>query len=240
MHLTQSQLFLDSTFGAEINFGAAMKTDSDLKNDVLTELSWDPQVPEARVGVSVNGGVVTLTGHLDSYAEKYATKRAVERVDGVKAIAMELDVIPVGSHQRSDTEIAAAIEHALSWSTYVPSNRVKVVVEKGWVVLKGELDWNFQRRAAENTIRPLKGVVGITNNIHLKEMTAPADLTKRIKDAFTRQATREAKRIEIAVDGGVVTLHGKVHSLAEKKAAEGVTWSAPGVTRVNNELTIGA
>jgi osmotically-inducible protein OsmY len=217
-----------------------MKTDSELKKDVLNELLWDPLVPEARVGVGVTGGVVTLTGHLDSYAEKVATKRAVDRVSGVGAIAVELDVIPVGIHKRSDTEIAAAIEHALGWSTSVPPNRVKVSVEKGWVTLKGELDWHFQRRAVENIIRPLKGVVGITDNIHLKELAVPANLTHRIEDALTRQAAREAKRIEISVDGSVVTLHGKVHSWAERNAAEGATWSAPGVTRVNNELTISA
>lgn len=215
-----------------------MKTDSELKKDVLNELLWDPLVPEARVGVSCNGGVVTLTGHLDSYAEKVATKRAVERVGGVKAIAVELDVIPIGIHQRSDTEIASAVETALSWSTSVPPNRVKVAVEKGWVTLGGELDWHYQRRAVERIIRPLKGVVGITDNIHLKALAIPANLSGRIEDALTRQATREAKRIEIAVDGSVVTLRGKVHSWAEKNAAEGATWSAPGVTRVNNELVI--
>ena len=108
-----------------------MKSDSELKKDVLAELAWDPLVPEARVGVSVNDGVVTLTGHLDSYSEKIATRRAVERVSGLKALAMEIDVIPLGVHQRSDTEIATAVEHALSWNTSVPQGRVRVVVEKG-------------------------------------------------------------------------------------------------------------
>ena len=175
-----------------------MKTDSELKKDVLNELLWDPVVPEAQVGVAVRDGVVTLSGHLDSYAEKYAVKRAVERVSGVKAIAIELTVIPVGPHQRSDTEIAAAVEHALTWSSTIPEGRVKVVVEKGWVTASGELDWNYQR-----------------------------------------QAMREARRIEIHVDDAIVTLRGRVHSWAERRAAEGVTWSAPGVDRVNNELIVG-
>lgn len=217
-----------------------MKTDSELKRDVLAELSWDPLVPESRVGVAVDNGVVTLTGHLDSYAEKVATKRATQRVGGVKAIALELEVIPVGTHQRSDTEIAAAIEHVLGWSTSVPQGRVRVVVEKGWVTLSGELDWNFQRRAVERLIRPLKGVIGITDDIHLKAMAVPSNLSSRITDALTRQATREAKRIEIEVDGSVVTLRGHVHSWAERTAAEGVTWSAPGVSRVNNQLVVDA
>ena len=217
-----------------------MKTDSELKKDVLAELAWDPVVPEAKVGVSVNGGVVTLTGHLDSYSEKIAARRAVERVGEVKATAMEIDVIPLGVHQRSDTEIAAAVDHALSWNTSVPKDRIKVTVEKGWVTLSGEVDWNFQRRAVERLVRPLKGVVGISDNIGIKATAVPTNLTNRIQDALVRQAMREAKRIEIATDGGVVTLSGQVHSWAERSAVEGATWSAPGVSRVNNLLTVQA
>ena len=217
-----------------------MKTDSDLKRDVLSELSWDPLVPEARIGVSVNAGVVTLSGHLDTYSEKIAAKRAVERVSGVKAVAVELDVIPAGIHQRSDTEIATAVEHVLSWNTSVPQDRVKVTVEKGWVTLSGELDWNFQRRAVERMIRPLKGVLGITDNIRLKTLPISINLSARIQDALTRQAEREARRIDISVDGSVVTLTGHVHSWAERNAAEGVIWSAPGVSRVVNQLVIEA
>jgi osmotically-inducible protein OsmY len=217
-----------------------MKSDSELKKDVLAELAWDPLVPEARVGVSVNDGVVTLTGHLDSYSEKIATRRAVERVSGLKALAMEIDVIPLGVHQRSDTEIASAVEHALSWNTSVPQDRIKVTVEKGWVTLGGEVDWNFQRRAVERLVRPLKGVVGISDNIQLKVAAVPVNLTNRIQDALVRQAMREAKRIEIATEGSVVTLRGAVHSWAERSAVEGATWSAPGVSRVNNQLTVQA
>lgn len=217
-----------------------MKTDLDLKKDVLTELSWDPLVPETKVGVSVSEGVVTLTGHLDSYAEKVATRRAVERVVGVKAIALEIDVVPEGSHKRSDTEIAMAVEHALSWNSSVPKDRIHFTVEKGWVTLNGDVDWNFQRRSVERMVRPLKGVVGITDNISLKSFPVPVNLSSRIQDALTRQAVREARRIEVLIDGAVVTLRGRVHSWAERNAAEGATWSAPGVSRVNNQLTIEA
>ncbi|TSA07231.1 MAG: BON domain-containing protein [Comamonadaceae bacterium] len=217
-----------------------MKTDSDLRHDILTELAWDPVVPEAKVGVAVSDGVVTLSGHLDTYAEKIATQRAVERVSGVQAIALEIDVVPQGVHKRSDTEIAMAAEQALGWNTSVPKDRVKVAVEKGWVTLSGELDWNFQRGAVERMIRPLKGVLGITDNITLKSLPMPANLSARIQDALTRQASREARRIEIAVDGSVVTLRGHVHSWAERNAAEGATWSAPGVSRVDNQLTVRA
>jgi osmotically-inducible protein OsmY len=215
-----------------------MKTDSDLQKDVLTELAWDPLVPEARVGVAVSQGVVTLTGHLDTYSEKVAARRAAERVSGMKAVALEIEVIPVGLHQRSDTEIAAAVEHALGWNTSVPQDRVKVSVEKGWVTLSGELDWNFQRRAVERMIRPLKGVAGITDDLRLKALPIPVNLSHRIQDALTRQAVREARRIEILMDGSVATLRGHVHSWAERSAAEGATWSAPGVSRVNNQLTV--
>lgn len=215
-----------------------MKTDSELKKDVQSELLWDPLVPEAKIGVSVTEGVVTLTGHLDSYAEKVAARRAAERVGGVKAVAVELDVVPIGPHQRSDTEIALAAEHALGWSTSVPQNRIKVAVENGWVTLSGEVDWNFQRRAAERMIRPLKGVVGITDRIQLKTMPIPINLKDRIQDALTRQAIREARRIEVAVDGSEVTLRGHVHSWAERNAAEGATWSAPGVSQVVNLLVV--
>ena len=217
-----------------------MKTDSEIKKDVLSELLWDPLISETKVGVTVNEGVVTLAGHLDTYAEKVAAKRAAERVSGVKAIALEIEVIPSGVHQRSDTEIALAVEHALSWNTSVPQDRVKVTVEKGWVTLKGDLDWNLQRRAVERMVRPLKGVVGITDNIQLKTLPVPLKLQERIQDALTRQAMREARRIEVAVEGSEVTLRGHVHSWAERNAAEGASWSAPGVTRVNNQLLVEA
>jgi osmotically-inducible protein OsmY len=217
-----------------------MKSDSNLKKDVLDELLWDPLVPEARVGVSVSDGVVTLTGHLDSYAEKVAARRAAQRVSGVKALAVEVDVVPLVDHVRSDTEIATAVENALAWNTSVPQDRVQVVVEKGWVTLSGELDWNFQRRAVERVIRPLKGVKGIIDNIELKALPVATDLSMRIQEALTRQVVREARRIEINVEGGTVTLRGRVHSWAESNAAEGVTWSAPGVNRVQNLLTVEA
>lgn len=215
-----------------------MKTDTELRREVEEELFWESEVPDARVGVAVSEGVVTLTGHLDTYVQKDAAQQAAQRVAGVRAVAVELDVIPVGSHQRSDTEIAAAIEHMLAWSTAVPQDQVKVTVEKGWVTLNGELDQNFQRLAAERMIRPLKGVVGITDKIHLKSTAVPTDLSVRIQSALMRQAMREGKRIDVSVDGGTVTLRGKVRSWAERNAAEGTTWSAPGVSHVNNQLMI--
>jgi osmotically-inducible protein OsmY len=215
-----------------------MRTDSELKRDVLTELAWDPQVPEAHVGVAADGGVVTLYGHLDTYEQKVAAKRAAERVSGVRTVALELDVVPLRSHARSDPEIAHAIDNALAWSTLVPGDRIQPTVEKGWVTLNGELDWHYQRRVVERLVRPLKGVVGITDSMRLKPRTSPADLAGVIQAAFSRQAEREARHITVEVSGHAVTLRGRVHSWADRNAAEGVAWSAPGVTRVNNKLVV--
>ena len=215
-----------------------MKTDAELKKDVEAELAWDPNVADTRIGVAVNDNVVTLTGHLDSYAEKVAAERAARRVSGLRALAVEIDITPIGRHARSDTEIAAATRHALSWSSQVPDECVKVTVEAGRVKLEGELDWEYQRRSAEQAIRPLLGVKGITNNIHIKARAVPADLTLRIQGALTRQALREANRVHLSVDGGKVTLEGPVHSWAERSAIEGAVWSAPGVVKVLNRISV--
>jgi len=216
-----------------------MKSDSQLKQDVSTELDWDPSINASQVGVAVKDGVVTLSGHLDTYAEKHAVERAAQRVHGVKAIAVELDVKLAPSHQRSDSEIAAAAESALKWHSLVPAERLQVKVEKGWVMLNGEVDWEYQRRSAEKAIRPLTGVIGLSNAVTLRPSTSPANVANRIRDALTRHAEHEAKHIEVIVNGSVVTLRGKVDSWPERTAAYGAAWSAPGVMSVVNELTVG-
>lgn len=216
-----------------------MKTDAELKQNVIDELAWDPAVKSNAIGVAVKDGVVTLTGHLDTYVEKHAASRAVRRVGGVKAIALEVDVKLDPSHRRSDTDIATSAEQALKWNVVVPRDVVSVTVDHGWVTLRGTVDWDFQRRSVEKAIRPLMGVVGISNEMVLKTQPKAVELSRKIEEALTRQAIREAKHIKISVDGNTVKLTGTVHSWQEREAAQGVAWSAPGVRVVLNELHVG-
>ncbi|MEP7295253.1 MAG: BON domain-containing protein [Burkholderiales bacterium] len=216
-----------------------MKTDANLKRDVQDELAWDPQVKSTAVGVAVKDGVVTLTGHLDTFGEKLAIERALRRVHGVRAIALELDVKLSPDHHRSDSDIAASAQEALMWSSMVPGERVCVTVEQGWVMLEGEVEWDYQRRGAEKAVRPLIGVVGVSNGITIKAKIAPVDLERRIAQAFARQVDREMKHMQVLVDGSTVTLRGKVNSWHERDAAQGVAWQAPGVRAVINELEVG-
>jgi osmotically-inducible protein OsmY len=215
-----------------------VRTDADLKRDVVSELAWDPAVKSTAIGVAVKDGVVTLTGHLETFAEKHAAARAVQRVSGVKALALELDVKLAPDHKRSDTDIATSAEYALKWNTTVPLDAIRVTVDHGWVTLRGDVDWDYQRRNVEKAIRPLMGVVGISNEITLRSRAKVADISRRIEEALTRQAIREAKHIQVAVDGTTVKLTGNVHSWQERQAAQGVAWSAPGVRTVINELRV--
>ncbi len=215
-----------------------MKTDSDLKREVVAELLWDPAVNSTAIGVAVKNGVVTLTGHLDTYAEKEAALRAVRRLQGIKAIAIELDVKLSPQHQRGDTDIVASAELALKWNTSIPAAAVRLTVDHGWITLQGEVEWEFQRRSAEKAIRSLIGVVGVSNEIKLRAKPQPAGLAKKIEEALARQALREAHHVKISVDGTTVKLTGTVHSWHEREAVAGVAWAAPGVRSVVNELTI--
>jgi osmotically-inducible protein OsmY len=182
---------------------------------------------------------VTLTGHIDTFAQKHAASRAVRRVADVKAIAIELDVKLALDHKRSDTDIATSAEQALKWNTLVPWEAIKLDVDHGWITLRGEVDWDFQRRSVEKAIRPLMGVVGISNEITLRIRPLATNLARKIEEALTRQAIREAKHIQVNVDGSTVKLTGKVHSWQERDAAQGVAWTAPGVRAVINELSVG-
>jgi osmotically-inducible protein OsmY len=219
---------------------SSMKTDAHIKADVTDELAWDPAVNATGIGVAVKDGVVTLTGHLDSYAEKHAVERAVKRVAGVRGIALELDVKLAAEHKRSDSDIAQAAATALQLNSLVPDEKIQVLVENGRVTLTGEVDWSYQLASAEQCVRPLAGVRGLSNRITIKSRASSKDVGAQITAALTRQAAREAKHITVEVEGSVVTLWGKVHSLAEREAAVGAAFSARGVSRVVDKLEVGA
>jgi len=215
-----------------------MKTDAQLRKDIIDELDWDPSVNATHVGVAVDRGVVTLTGHIETYAEKAAIERVLQRIQGVAAIALELDVKLAPNHQRSDTELAQTLKTALGAQALVPASRIALKVEHGWVTLSGEVDWDYQRSQAERRVHASLGVVGVSNRITLKPRTIPTDVSNRIKDALARQAEREARGIEVSINGSTATLRGNVHSWAERNAAQGAAWSAPAITLVVNDLKV--
>lgn len=216
-----------------------MKNDFQLKADVTDELAWDPAINSAAIGVAVKDGVVTLSGQLTTFAEKHAVERAVRRVAGVRAVALDLDVKLAPEHKRTDAEIAEAAIAAMRWHSLVPEDRVKVQVEDGWVTLTGEVDWGYQYASAEQAVQTLTGVRGVTNGITIKARVSAKDLGKQIEAALMRHAQREAQHIQVAVEGGVVTLSGKVDSIAERDAAVGTAFSARGVSRVVDHLRVG-
>src|SRR5579872_514308 len=218
-----------------------MKTDVQLHKDVVDSLAFDLQVDELDLTVGVHNAIVTISGTVPNYAQKYAVERAIKRIAGVRGIAEELRVELPHSHRRNDTDIAAAAVSALAWNTFVPAASVQVTVENGAVTLAGELDWEFQRSEAEAAVRNLKGVTEITNLITLKsgKFVGPRDVKEKIERAFSRTAESEAKRISVETVGGKVTLKGVVHTLTERDEAVRAAWHVPGVTRVDNLLTIG-
>ncbi len=217
-----------------------MKTDAQLQQDILRELSWDPAVKSTDIGVIVQDGVVTLTGNLTTHAEKHAVEHAVQRVRGVRAMAVEMHVRLVPALERNDADIALAAERALEWNVLVPDNGIQIVVENGWLTLSGEVAWAYEREAAERSVRDLIGVVHVNNLIIVKPTVRTGSVERSIHDALARQAEREAKHIQVAVNGSFVTLRGTVRSWAERTAAQGAALAAPGVSAVVNELTVEA
>lgn len=216
-----------------------MKTDQLLKADVTAELAWDTAIDhQAIIGVAVKDGVVTLSGEVETFAQKHAIERAVHRVSGVRGIAMDLQVRLSGDAKTSDADIAHAALNALRWHSLVPDNRVQVEVEDGHVTLEGELDWAYQVASSEQCVRPLLGVKGVTNHIRIRPQPSSTDIESGILSALTRHAQREARNIAIQVEGGVVTLRGKVGSLLERDAAIGTAQSTKGVTRVIDHLQV--
>ncbi|MBL0944063.1 MAG: BON domain-containing protein [Hydrogenophaga sp.] len=217
-----------------------MKSDEQLKKDVAAELAWDPAINTTHIGVAVHSGVVTLSGTLDTYVQKHAVERAVRRVGGVRGIALDLEVRLAPGHARTDSEIAQAAAHALRWHSLVPEDRVTVEVDDGWIRLSGETDWAYQRMSAEQAVRPLVGVRGVTNDIAIKARADALAISRGIASALERHARREAQRIAVDVQGGVVTLSGTVQSLADRQAAVGTAYAAQGVSRVIDQLEVAA
>ncbi len=217
-----------------------MKTNTQLQRDVMDELQFEPSVNAANIGVIAKDGIVTLTGKVCNYAEKYAAAEAAERVAGVKAVTDETKVDLPLVHQRDDQDIAQAALNALKWHVWVPKDAIKVKVQQGWVTLEGTVDYKFQQTAAEKAVQDLTGVIGVSNLISLKAVVAPSDLKVKIENALKRAAELDGERITVEVDENKVVLRGKVSSWAERDEAERAAWSAPGVWDVDDKLEIAA
>jgi osmotically-inducible protein OsmY len=213
-----------------------MKTDVALRHDVEWELQWDTSFDAKNIGEAVEHGVVTLTGDVRSYAEKLNVERAIERVSGVRGVANELQIRTLDEY--NDTDIAKAAVDAIAWNTLVPAHRVVVEMERGWAILRGEVPHDYQRRAAERSVRNLRGVKGVNNRITLESRVQADDLEHKIAASLKRHAALDAKGVTVRVNDGDVTLRGIVRSRAERREAESTAWSGPGVTAVTNLITV--
>ncbi|HEX2716380.1 MAG TPA: BON domain-containing protein [Gemmatimonadaceae bacterium] len=216
-----------------------MKTDLQLQQDVQDELRWEPSIKDSEIGVAVKDGVVTLSGYVNTYAQKFAAERAAERVSGVRALAEDLAVNLPGAHARTDTEIAHAAVTGLRWDIEVPDDRIKLRVEDGWITLEGTVDWYYEKAAAERAVRYLTGVKGLTNMINVRPTTSAAEVKAKIESALKRSAELDAQKIRVETSDGTVTLRGMVRTWTERQEAERAAWRAPGVKLVKDELVVG-
>jgi osmotically-inducible protein OsmY len=213
-------------------------TDKQLQQDVLRALDWEPSLDAEDVGVTVHEGVVTLKGKVRTYAEKAAAEQAVLRVYGVTALANDVEVQLAKADERTDGDLAHAAAAALTWNSEVPPNRVTVTVSHGWITLRGDTDWDYQRQAAARSVKYLAGVQGVSNLISLKPHVNVADVKSKIEEAFKRSAHVDARRIGVKVLDGQVTLTGNVHSWTERDEACRAAYGAPGVEDVNDQMTV--
>ncbi|WP_297614958.1 BON domain-containing protein [uncultured Roseicyclus sp.] len=212
--------------------------DKELRLDILEELDLEPSFDAADIGVAVDGNVVTLTGHVRSFSDKVTVRDIVERIPGVRAIADDIEVRPIGAHITADDEIAKRIVNTLKWNSSVPDEKITTTVTKGWVTLEGDVEWHYQSTATEQAVRRLVGVTGVNNRIKITPAVKPADVSDRIQKALKRDAELDASAIRVNVAGSRVTLEGRVRYLGERRAAERAAWSAPGVTEVIDHLTV--
>jgi osmotically-inducible protein OsmY len=215
-----------------------MKTDTQLQQDVIAELKWESSVNASQIGVEVKDGVVTLAGEVSSFAEKWNAENAALRVYGVKALAIDLDVKLSGLGKRTDADIARSAENALDWSSFLPNDSLKVMVENGWITLSGEADWQYQKLAAADALRYLVGVTGVSNQILVKPKLTSGSVKSDIEAALRRRANGDAKNITVEVSGNDVTLSGKVHSWSERELARQSAWGTPGVWNVVDNITV--
>jgi len=215
-----------------------MKTDTQIQQDVMAELSWEPSVNAAHIGVEVSDGIVTLAGHVTNYTEKLNAERAAQRVYGVKALAVEMDVTLPGTSKRSDSDIAQSANNVLRWTTYLPTDHIKVKVEHGIIALSGEVEWDYQRNGAADAVRHLQGVRGVYNQITLKPEASASVVKADIEAALKRRAHRHSEAICVEVQGSDVTLTGVVNSWSERDLARNSAWAAPGVRNVNDNMTV--
>jgi len=213
-------------------------TDEEIQSEVLHEMEWDPRVEPEEIGVSVDNGIVTLTGFINSYGKKIAAEQAAHRVRGVRAVANDLTVrLPV-DRQPTDADLARTVLSALTWQAEVPADELDITVADGWVTLNGDLPWRYQREEAELAVHGLRGVRGVFNNIVIRPHIKPSLVRSNIEKAPVRSAETDARRISVEVDGARIVLRGSVRTIAESRDAERVAWSAPGVKEVDNEIVI--
>ena len=215
-----------------------MRTDAQIKQDVLDELAWQPNIDETKIGVIVEDGVVTLSGVVDEYAKKAAAEKATKKVVGVKAVAEDIEVKYGDDFKKTDKEIAKVVVNALEWNSSIPKEKIMIKVEDGYVHLTGQLSWEYQKNIVKNTVLNILGVKGVINNIKIENNVKQNEVRESIKKAFKRSANIDASKINVKIDGHIVELTGTVSSIKEKENAEKAAFHAPGVNKVKNELKV--